>query len=522
MSKIKQQNPSIDFGFYATVPRVVRTNYRDKVTPIMKWLYTCLKDLCGDDGTCYRTLRVLSEETGISTGLLSESIPILHEVGLIHAEKKKRSTGGKEVWHITIVDIWIANGKAHPTKRSHYEQTQASENVHDTNVHNVNETTGECSCGERECSQILDRRKNTLSKNITEERTEDTISHVSIDNATLTQLQNENASLKARLEQVLSEINNARNPGGNDTPPSDIPLTPAGRTTEIGENHASRNHIDYQPDSTLHHHSDTQHSHAVLGDNHPVESDTPQVITTADGGNSPSLAQTPIDHTAISEPPCSATDGLVQESPTMPCSETTPVESPLQTQEMPLSVPAHDESSNQATKQGQQANGDDPIASGATKKARGGRGKSKEKPIIDEVTQKRIDHVYEYFDGLKREVSGKPDARYRRTDSDAAAIIEWLGSDPKPTEEILHDVYLRLWNTPPDKRSGFSWKRNMWIHSVLKQYEVLEMEIVDERNKQAKRNVVTPGVKSTFVPPPEEEDEMPFVRPSELYSRKRG
>lgn len=169
MSKQKQNNPEIDFGFYAAVPRLLRTGYR-QLTPAQKWLYTCLKDLCGDKGTCYRTLRVLATETGLSYGLLSESIPLLHSVGLIHAEKKKRSTGGKEVWHITIVDIWQENGKAHPTKRSQNEQNQqVSSNA---NVQNMNETPPECSQNERECSQNGDRRKNSLSKNITEERRE--------------------------------------------------------------------------------------------------------------------------------------------------------------------------------------------------------------------------------------------------------------------------------------------------------------------------------------------------------------
>ncbi len=90
------QNPSVDFGFHAVIPRVIRTAYKH-LTPVQKWLYVCLKDLCGDHGTCYRSLRALSEETDLSTGMLSESIADLHKAGLIHAEKKKRSTGGKEV-----------------------------------------------------------------------------------------------------------------------------------------------------------------------------------------------------------------------------------------------------------------------------------------------------------------------------------------------------------------------------------------------------------------------------------------
>jgi len=153
MRKNQPPQPKPDFGFYAVIPRIIRTNYKKKLSPCQKWLYVCLKDLCGDSGTCYRTLRVLAEETGISTGLLSESIPLLHTLGLIHAEKKRRTAGGKEVWHITIVDIWQENGKEHPTTKCSLDE-QPSENVHTVNndVHCVNEMTGVCSPGERECS----------------------------------------------------------------------------------------------------------------------------------------------------------------------------------------------------------------------------------------------------------------------------------------------------------------------------------------------------------------------------------
>src|SRR5258707_810289 len=147
----QKRNPDIDFGFHATIPRAVRTHYKT-LTPMQKWLYVCLKDLCGEHGTCYRTVKVLSAETNISTGMISESIPLLHQAGLIHGEKKKRSSGGKEVWHITIVDIWPSNGKLHPTKRSLSEQT--TENVHSVNenVHSVNDQGKERSASEPERS----------------------------------------------------------------------------------------------------------------------------------------------------------------------------------------------------------------------------------------------------------------------------------------------------------------------------------------------------------------------------------
>ena len=165
----QKRNPDIDFGFHATIPRMVRTEY-GKLTPMQKWLYVCLKDLCGEHGTCYRTIKVLSEETGISTGMLSESIPILHKEGLIHAEKKKRSMGGKEVWHITIVDIWVANGKLHPAKRSLSEQTPEIVHSVNENVQQVNDQGRKRSAGEHKRSLSETEEESSLSSIITEER----------------------------------------------------------------------------------------------------------------------------------------------------------------------------------------------------------------------------------------------------------------------------------------------------------------------------------------------------------------
>jgi len=173
MSKIK--NPEVDFGFHIVIPRIVRTGeaYKD-LSPTQRWLYACLKDLCGDHGTCYRSLRALADETGISIGMLSESIRKLHDCKLIHAEKKRRTTGGKEVWHITIIDVWQANALAHPTKRSQNEQTPQNENVHTANVHTVNNNSRECSPAEQECSHS-ETEVITVSNTITEAITEDIV-----------------------------------------------------------------------------------------------------------------------------------------------------------------------------------------------------------------------------------------------------------------------------------------------------------------------------------------------------------
>lgn len=70
------------------------------------------------------------------------------------------------------------------------------------------------------------------------------------------------------------------------------------------------------------------------------------------------------DHNAIPEPTVSPTMPLTEsQGVNVPPTPTKPSENALRTQETLSSVPAHDESSNQAT-------GDDPIATGATKKVK--------------------------------------------------------------------------------------------------------------------------------------------------------
>jgi predicted transcriptional regulator len=172
----QKQNPKIEWGFYGVTPRIVRTKYKE-LSHTEKWLYTCLKDLCGDKGTCFRALRTLSEETDISIGSLSTMIPHLHAVGLIHAEKKSRGRGGKEVWHISIVDIWQLN----KDYCSEIEQqtdgdvqilNNTSRVVQKMNrdVQNLNEDAESCSNFERSCSNFGDRRIPMKNKDI-EERT---------------------------------------------------------------------------------------------------------------------------------------------------------------------------------------------------------------------------------------------------------------------------------------------------------------------------------------------------------------
>ncbi len=150
----------------------------------------------------------------------------------------------------------------------------------------------------------------------------------SLDSAALTQLQNENASIKAQLEQALKQIEAMRN-----TPPSDTPLTPAGNSTVPDGGNALAQEPSFPPSSTF------------------PENPEPSFLDTA-----------------IPEPPSSTTDGPAQESPTMPRSENAPSESPHSATESPSTTQADGDTSRQARGQEQQGSGVSDSQSTTTKK----------------------------------------------------------------------------------------------------------------------------------------------------------
>lgn len=143
--------------------------------------YAWLKMICGDNGTCYRSLRSLSELTGFSTGQLSKMNRRLHELGLIHAAKQKcLDKDGKEtkwpVWHISIVDIWQKNaayfaGKPpkncspdeHMRQTTVHQMNTLTQSVQDMNgsdesVHGVNDSVQEVNTSGENCSPDDDNK----------------------------------------------------------------------------------------------------------------------------------------------------------------------------------------------------------------------------------------------------------------------------------------------------------------------------------------------------------------------------
>jgi len=94
---------------FAQVPRLITRGTYKTLSLIEKGLYTCLKDICGDAGECFYTLRSLAKEINTSISTLSRYIPRLVKAGLIIAQKKIQAKNKHEVYHIAVVNIWQEN-----------------------------------------------------------------------------------------------------------------------------------------------------------------------------------------------------------------------------------------------------------------------------------------------------------------------------------------------------------------------------------------------------------------------------
>jgi hypothetical protein len=123
---------------YTRVPNMLIFGYHDQLSPQEKWLYVCLKHMCGKKGTRHLSLRYISEQTGISTGALSSSrnakgvvnlgmMRHLHDTGIIHCEIKKHEGKGNPQYHVTITDVWALNQDFFIT-RSDFGQAEGENN----------------------------------------------------------------------------------------------------------------------------------------------------------------------------------------------------------------------------------------------------------------------------------------------------------------------------------------------------------------------------------------------------------
>lgn len=133
-------SPIKHYGF-AQIPRQILRGekYRKKLSLAEKGLYTCLKDICGETGECFYSLRNLAIEIGTSASTLTRLIPTLRDTGLIYAEKKIRGTGENkhEIWHIRIANIWEENDALYkPQECFKMEQSSVSNrnNVSDASI----------------------------------------------------------------------------------------------------------------------------------------------------------------------------------------------------------------------------------------------------------------------------------------------------------------------------------------------------------------------------------------------------
>ncbi len=121
------------------------------LSPYEVALYGHLKRVCGaEGGTCWKSVRRLSKETGMSIGRVSEARAELARRGLIRVSQPKGQ--GTSVT-VTIADIWLENMARYSEggNRSYYEHP----------LHNMN---GNRSRGERKKEPLEEKPSKNYSE----------------------------------------------------------------------------------------------------------------------------------------------------------------------------------------------------------------------------------------------------------------------------------------------------------------------------------------------------------------------
>lgn len=107
-----EQQP--DHHFRSEIPNIV---YELGLSPIAFIIYSYLKRIAGDTGSCFKSIANLIKPMGISESSykkyrkeLTEKFDILGGLPLIRVEERKKKNGTNETTLITIVPIWRENG----------------------------------------------------------------------------------------------------------------------------------------------------------------------------------------------------------------------------------------------------------------------------------------------------------------------------------------------------------------------------------------------------------------------------
>ena len=113
------------------------------------------------------------------------------------------------------------------------------------------------------------------------------------------------------------------------------------------------------------------------------------------------------------------------------------------------------------------------IANGATpKKPR------RRKNERDDVTQKRIDDVYDAMDAFKKKVMDNPAAKYRRDEKATSEIEQMLSVAPAPSPKYLNLVAYDMWNQKDSKTGEQFWRDKMSPYNIAHQYETRIMKLL--------------------------------------------
>ena len=144
--EVKIVDKSNDHKYFVLVPRIVLALVEDTFELA---LWTTIKDIAGDGGTCIVGVRDLATLSMMSTGKAHQMIHALMSKQLLFGNLVKDPGYHSAVWHITVPDLWRRNTEWSIANRSLLERVKAKEHQHERSC---GERSVERSCGERERS----------------------------------------------------------------------------------------------------------------------------------------------------------------------------------------------------------------------------------------------------------------------------------------------------------------------------------------------------------------------------------
>jgi hypothetical protein len=154
------------------------------------------------------------------------------------------------------------------------------------------------------------------------------------------------------------------------------------------------------------------------------------------------------------------------------------------------------------------------VAVASEKPTGKGRRRKPKAPKVEPVAPERIEEVIACMEGAIRELTGESDFTYARTKKAADDVADLLrGRTVAPVS--LTAVMTRLYETPPDKRTGFDWKEHMTIAAICRNYDRVRVQLAASPQAAAARKYANPATPDGSWPDGKYFDDGTFLQPGQ-------